>query len=74
MCMPSPTRCCWRARSPMPGDPVRTLDALHVATMTALRDGVGPLAVLSLDERVRAGAMALGFVVLPEAASPAHSR
>ena len=56
-----------RARSPMPGDPVRTLDALHVATMTVLRESVGPLAVLSLDDRVRACAMALGFVVLPEA-------
>ncbi len=56
-----------RARSPMPGDPVRTFDALHVATMTVLRESVGPLAVLSLDDRVRVCAVALGFVVLPEA-------
>lgn len=59
-----------RARSPMPGDPVRTLDALHVATMTALRDSVGPLAVMSLDDRIRACAAALGFVVLPEESGP----
>lgn len=54
-----------RARMPMPGDPVRTLDALHVATMVALRDSVGAVTVLSLDERVRACATLSGFVVVP---------
>lgn len=54
-----------RARLPMPGDPVRTLDALHVATMVALRESVGPVTVLSLDERVRACATMSGFVVAP---------
>jgi len=54
-----------RARVPMPGDPVRTLDALHVATMLALRESVGPVTVLSLDERVRARATLSGFVVVP---------
>jgi predicted nucleic acid-binding protein len=55
-----------RARVPMPGDPVRTLDALHIATMATLRESVGPLAVLSLDDRVRACAAAMGFALLPQ--------
>ncbi|WP_373061086.1 type II toxin-antitoxin system VapC family toxin [Gemmatimonas sp.] len=55
-----------RARATMSVDPVRMLDALHVATASALRDAVGPVAVLSLDERVRSCARALGFVVVPE--------
>lgn len=54
-----------RARAPMPGDPVRTLDALHVATAAILRDALGPLSVLSLDNRVRMCAQGLGFTVLP---------
>jgi len=55
-----------RARAPMPADPAGTLDALHVATASALRDAVGPVAFLSLDERVRSCARTLGFVVAPE--------
>ena len=55
-----------RARAPMPADPVRTLDALHVATVTVLRDALGPIAMLTLDDRVRACATGLGFVLLPE--------
>ena len=54
-----------RARAPMPGDPVRTLDALHIATASVLRDGLGPISVLSLDARVRACATGLGFPVVP---------
>lgn len=54
-----------RASAPMPGDPVRTLDALHIATAQILRDALGPIAMLSLDLRVRTCAGALGFAVLP---------
>ncbi|HYW33114.1 MAG TPA: type II toxin-antitoxin system VapC family toxin [Gemmatimonas sp.] len=54
-----------RARMPMLADPVRTRDALHVATMEALRESIGPITVLSLDERVRACATMSGFVVEP---------
>jgi predicted nucleic acid-binding protein len=60
-----------RARAPMPSDPVRTRDALHVATMSALREHVGPVDVLSLDVRVRSCATALGFAVVPDAIGPA---
>ena len=45
-----------RARAPFPADPVRTLDALHLATAVLLREALGPLAVLSLDDRVRVSA------------------
>ena len=54
-----------RAREPMPADPVRTLDALHIATASVLRDGLGPITMLSLDDRVRMCAQGLGFTVLP---------
>lgn len=54
-----------RARAPFPADPVRTLDALHVATALFLRDAIGPVAILSLDDRLRACVVALGFEALP---------
>ena len=54
-----------RARATFQVEPVRTLDALHLATALILQEAVGPLAVLSLDERVRANATALGLAVLP---------
>ena len=49
----------------MAGDPVRPVDALHVATMVALRESVGPVTVLSLDARVRACATMSGFLIAP---------
>lgn len=56
---------CLRARHPFPREPVRTLDALHLATALALRDIRPQMALLSLDRRVRENAIALGFEVLP---------
>ena len=54
-----------RARQVFPLEPVRTLDAIHLATALVLREAVGPLTLLSLDRRVRENAAALGFDVLP---------
>ena len=54
-----------RARHPLPVEPVRTLDALHLATALAARSVVSDLALLSLDQRVRDNGAALGFDVLP---------
>jgi predicted nucleic acid-binding protein len=51
-----------------PREPVRTLDALHLATAKLVFDETGDLSVLSLDERVRENAAALGMTVLPTAA------
>ena len=55
-----------RARRPLPREPLRTLDAIHVATALAIRSLVAGLHLLSLDERVRRNAVELGFEVVPE--------
>ncbi|MCC7131364.1 MAG: type II toxin-antitoxin system VapC family toxin [Gemmatimonadales bacterium] len=54
-----------RARTRFPVEPVRTLDALHLATVAAFHEALGPLAVLSHDDRVRANAAALGLELVP---------
>ncbi len=55
-----------RARRPMPIEPVRSLDALHLATALHVRTAEPTISMLSLDERVRANALALGFEVTPQ--------
>ncbi len=55
-----------RARQPFPGDPVRTLDAIHLAAALVARSAAPGLAVLSLDDRIRTAAKKLGFSVQPE--------
>jgi hypothetical protein len=54
-----------RVRQPFPKEPVRTLDAIHLATALVARARVPDLEVLSLDARVRANAALLGFKVQP---------
>lgn len=54
-----------RARIHFPLEPMRTLDAVHLATALVLQDALGPIALLSFDDRVRMNAIALGFTVLP---------
>jgi len=54
-----------RGRRPFPGEPIRTLDAIHLATALAARAMIPGLALLSLDERIRATGRELGFGVLP---------
>jgi predicted nucleic acid-binding protein len=54
-----------RARRPFPAEPIRTLDALHLASALVARTAVPGLALLSLDERLRASAQGLGFTVIP---------
>lgn len=51
-----------RALEPFPV-PVRTLDALHLASMTFLRSQGQSVSLASYDERLLAGARALGFGV-----------
>lgn len=55
-----------RARRPFPREPLRTLDAIHVATALAIRSLVPGLCLLSLDERVRRNALDFGFKVVPD--------
>jgi predicted nucleic acid-binding protein len=54
-----------RSRRPFPHEPVRTLDAIHLATALVARALVPGLALLTLDARVRASGSQLGFEVLP---------
>jgi predicted nucleic acid-binding protein len=54
-----------RARNRFPYEPVRSLDALHLASaLVAARAAVGT-ALLSLDDRIRKAGRALGFEILP---------
>ena len=55
-----------RARRPFPSEPIRTLDAIHLASALVARAALPELSVLSLDRRVRGGARGLGFRVVPE--------
>ncbi len=54
-----------QARRRFPSEPVRTLDALHIASALTARQLIPDLALLSLDKRVRENGSALGFDVLP---------
>lgn len=50
-----------RAEEPFPAEPLRTLDAIHLASAVFLRQSFPDLVVLSADERVRTNASQLGF-------------
>ena len=54
-----------RAEDRFPIEPVRTLDAIHLASALNLRQAITGLRVLSTDERVRGNALRLGFEVVP---------
>lgn len=50
-----------RAEDAFPVEPVRTLDAIHLASAVFLRQSFPDLVVLTADERLRANAALLGF-------------
>ncbi len=54
-----------RARQPFPGEPIRTLDALHLASALVARSAVAGVEFLSLDDRIRTVAGRLGFRLQP---------
>jgi predicted nucleic acid-binding protein len=54
-----------RVHLPFPSEPVRTLDAIHLATAAHFSARVEPVRVLSVDKTVRANATALGLEVEP---------
>jgi len=54
-----------RARRPFPAEPVRTLDAIHLASALTVRKAIPDLAMLTLDHRVRQAANRLGMPVVP---------
>jgi hypothetical protein len=55
-----------RARQPFPGEPIRTLDAIHLASALVARSAVAGLELLSLDDRIRKAAGRVGLRVRPE--------
>lgn len=54
-----------RARRPFPGEPIRTLAAVHLAYALVARAAIPELKLLSLDERVRRAGRAMGLELLP---------
>ena len=54
-----------RARRPFPTEPIRTLDAIHLASALIGRKAIPELAMLSLDTAVRRAANRLGFSLVP---------
>ncbi len=55
-----------RARQSFPGPPVRTVDAIHLASLLLARSAISGLALLSLDTRVRGAAAGLGIQLQPQ--------
>lgn len=56
-----------RAMAPFPNEPVRTLDALHLAFALSAQSLVGSARVLTLDNRIRESAIKLGLEIYPAA-------
>jgi predicted nucleic acid-binding protein len=54
-----------RARHPFPAEPVRTLDAIHLASALAVHSTVPNVELLSLDDRIRRAGEQLGFRLQP---------
>jgi predicted nucleic acid-binding protein len=54
-----------RARQPFPSEPIRTLDAIHLASALVARAVLPGLELLSLDERIRRAARPLGLRIRP---------
>ena len=54
-----------RTRQPFPQEPIRTLDAIHLATAIVARNLVPEIQLLTLDNRMRICGTQLGFEILP---------
>lgn len=52
-----------RAAQSFPFEPIRTLDAIHLATIEVLGEPPALITVVTRDERIRANAVALGYRV-----------
>ena len=52
-----------RLGRPFPVEPVRSLDAIHLATVEALEADPSLVAVVTRDRRVRENALAMGYLV-----------
>lgn len=52
-----------RVRRPFPVEPIRTLDAVHLATAELLGEAPPLVTIVTRDDRVRKNAEALGYIV-----------
>lgn len=52
-----------RVRKPFPVEPIRTLDAVHLATAELLGEPPALMTIVTRDDRVRRNAEALGYAV-----------
>ena len=52
-----------RVRRPFPVEPIRTLDAVHLATTELLGEAPQVVTIVTRDARVRDNARALGYIV-----------
>jgi predicted nucleic acid-binding protein len=52
-----------RVRRPFPAEPVRTLDAVHIATVESLGEPPQLMSIVTRDHRLRENAKALGYSV-----------
>lgn len=52
-----------RVRRPFPAEPIRTLDAVHLATAELLGEPPQMITIVTRDDRVRENATALGYPV-----------
>ena len=50
-----------RVRRPFPAEPIRTLDAIHLATAELLEEPPQLVTIVTRDEKVRRNAQALGY-------------
>ena len=55
-----------RARHPFPAEPLRTLDAIHLASALAARSAVPGVELLTLDDRISRAGVQLGFRLQPK--------
>lgn len=60
-----------RAQRPFPNEPIRTLDALHLAFALEAGQMIPDVRILSLDRRIRKAARDLGMEVCPDSDQPA---
>lgn len=52
-----------RVRNPFPVEPIRTLDAVHLATAELLGEPAPLMTIVTRDERIRRNAGALGYAI-----------
>jgi len=52
-----------RVRRPFPIEPVRTLDAIHLATIESRQEEPSQIAVVTRDRRIADNARAMGYIV-----------